>query len=52
MKAFYAVNLLTSTYICSVFVTILSDSDKNLLHIPVSKNPLWKKDFLGFANCC
>lgn len=46
MKAFYAANVLTA-YTCSVFVIVFSNSDKDLLPIYVSKQSLWKEDFLN-----
>ncbi|XP_023638808.1 protein BPS1, chloroplastic [Capsella rubella] len=46
MKAFYAANVLTA-YICSVFVTVLSNSDKDVSPINISKQSLWEKDFLN-----
>ncbi|KAL9833139.1 hypothetical protein AtNW77_Chr3g0218331 [Arabidopsis thaliana] len=45
MKAFYGANVLTA-YICSVFVIVLSNSNKDILPIYVWKQSLWKKDFL------
>ncbi|EOA22470.1 hypothetical protein CARUB_v10003118mg [Capsella rubella] len=46
MKAFYAASVLTA-YIYSVFVTVLSNSDKDVFPINVSKQSLWEKDFLN-----
>lgn len=46
MKAFYAANVLTA-YICSVFVTVLPNSNKYVSLINVSKQSLWEKDFLN-----
>lgn len=45
MKAFYPANVLTA-YICNVFVTVLSNPDKDLLHISISKQSLWERAFL------